>query len=325
MRLIERQLQTTVNRLVKWCDQNGHTISPSKSNCVHFCRKRNLHPHTLIHIGNVQIPAVSEVRFFGVIFDCKLTILPHVLYWRKKCERERERFLNILKVLSNTLWGAYRVSLLRVYQALILSRLNYGCVVYGSARASVLKRLDAIHHSALRICSGAFRTSPVTSLYVVCHQPPLELRRRQLSANYFIRAMSVPSHPLKPFSLAIGLNRLYEARSFNIKPFSERAKAVLNDAHLSNINIQENNILAFPPWDIQILIIVTFFQAITKQALWRLFISSSFLFIAVIFLSTYQSTWTGRRLQDMLGVVLFLTTPFLILPYIIPCLSLVLN
>ncbi|GFT11275.1 uncharacterized protein TNCV_1143891 [Trichonephila clavipes] len=146
----------------------------------------------------------------------------------------------------------FKVSLLRVYQALILSRLDYGCVVYGSARASVLRRLDTIHHSALRVISGAFRTSPVTSLYVVCHQPPLELRRRQLSANYFIRAMSVPSHPLKPFSLATGLAQLYDARSFNIKPFSERAKAVLNEAHLSNTNIQENNILAFLPWDIQI-------------------------------------------------------------------------
>ncbi|GFW94072.1 uncharacterized protein TNCV_1713211 [Trichonephila clavipes] len=124
--------------------------------------------------------------------------------------------------------------------------------LYGSARTSVLKRLDTVHHSALRICSGAFRTSPVTSLYVVCHQPPLELRRRQLSSNYFICAISVPSHPLKPFALAIGLTRLYESRSFNIKPFSEGAKAVLNDTHLNNINIQENNILAFPPWDIQI-------------------------------------------------------------------------
>ncbi|GFU21412.1 putative RNA-directed DNA polymerase from transposon X-element [Trichonephila clavipes] len=139
MRLIERQLQTTVNRLVKWCDQNGHTISPSKSSCVHFCRKCNLHPDPFIHIVNVQISVVSEVRFLGVIFDCKLTFLPHVLYLRKK-------------------------------------------------------------------------TLPVTSLYVVCHQPPLELRRRQLSANYFIRAMSVPSHPLKPFSLATGLARLYDAR-----------------------------------------------------------------------------------------------------------------
>ncbi|GFY02253.1 putative RNA-directed DNA polymerase from transposon X-element [Trichonephila clavipes] len=59
-RLIEGQLQTTVNRLVKGCDQNGHKISPSKSSCVHFCRKRNLHPDPLIHIGNVQIPVVSE-------------------------------------------------------------------------------------------------------------------------------------------------------------------------------------------------------------------------------------------------------------------------
>ncbi|GFX00678.1 RNase H domain-containing protein [Trichonephila clavipes] len=173
---------------------------------------------------NIQIPVVSEVRFLGVIFDCKLTFLPHVLYLRKKCEGS----LNILKVLSNTLWGTDRISLLRVYQALILSCLDHGCVVYDSNRASVLKCLDTIHHSALRICSlslsGAFRTSPVTSLYVVCHQPPLELRRRQLNANYFIRAMSAPYHPLKPFSLAIGLTRLSEARSFNIKPFFGKSK-----------------------------------------------------------------------------------------------------
>ncbi|GFT17214.1 uncharacterized protein TNCV_4739201 [Trichonephila clavipes] len=306
MRLIVRQLHTTVSRLVQWCDQNGHTISPSKSSCVHLCRKRNLYLDPSIHIGHIQVPVVSAVRFLEVIFDCKLTFLMHVLYLRKRCERS----LNILKVLSNTLWGADRVSLLRVYQALILSPLDYGCVVYGSAGASVLKRLDTIHHSALRIISGAFRTSPVTSLYVVDHQTPLELRRRQLCANYFIRAMSVPSHPLKPFALAIGLNRLYEARSFNIKPFSERAKAVLKDAHLNNINIQENNILAFPPWDIQMFTITTPFQAITKQALLMLFISNSFLSIAVSILSTYPSTRTGRRLQEMLGVVLFLIIPF---------------
>ncbi|GFT65495.1 putative RNA-directed DNA polymerase from transposon X-element [Trichonephila clavipes] len=168
MRLIERQLLTTVNRLVQWCDQNGHTISPSKSSCVHFCRKRNLHPDPSIHIGHIQIPVVSAVRFLGVIFDCKLTFLPHVLYLRKRCERS----LNILKVLSNTLWGADRVSLLRVYQALILSRLDYGCVVYGSARASVLERLDTIHHSALRICSlvpSELRLLPACMWYATNH------------------------------------------------------------------------------------------------------------------------------------------------------------
>ncbi|GFS64775.1 putative RNA-directed DNA polymerase from transposon X-element [Trichonephila clavipes] len=230
MRLIERQLQTTVNRLVKWCDQNGHTISPSKSNCVHFCRKRNLHPDPSIHIGNMQIPVVSAVRFLGVIFDSKLTFLPHVLYLRKKCERS----LNILKVLSNTLWGADRVVTPSVP---CTNTFTFGLWLCSVRFCSCICIKTTGHSTSLcseNLLSGAFRTSPVTSLYVVCHQPPLELRRRQLSANYFIRAMSIPSHPLKPFALAIGLNRLYEAHSFNIKPFSERAKAVLNDAHLNN-------------------------------------------------------------------------------------------
>ncbi|GFX20031.1 putative RNA-directed DNA polymerase from transposon X-element [Trichonephila clavipes] len=163
MRLIERQLQTTVNRLVKWCDQNGHTISPSKSSCVHFCRKRNLLPHPLIHIGNVQITVVSEVRFLGVIFDSKLTFLPYVLYWRKKCERS----LNILKVLSNTLWGADSLVTPSVPSTKILSRLDYDCVVYGSAHASVLKRLDTVHHSAL--VSSELRLLPACMWYAINH------------------------------------------------------------------------------------------------------------------------------------------------------------
>ncbi|GFT03265.1 RNase H domain-containing protein, partial [Trichonephila clavipes] len=35
-RMIERQLQTAVNNILKWCDTNGHSISASKSCCVHF-------------------------------------------------------------------------------------------------------------------------------------------------------------------------------------------------------------------------------------------------------------------------------------------------
>ncbi|GFT03575.1 probable RNA-directed DNA polymerase from transposon X-element [Trichonephila clavipes] len=51
MRMIERQLQTAVNNILKWCDTNGHSISASKSCCVHFLpqtgyssRPRNTHP-----------------------------------------------------------------------------------------------------------------------------------------------------------------------------------------------------------------------------------------------------------------------------------------
>ncbi|GBL89185.1 hypothetical protein AVEN_114421-1 [Araneus ventricosus] len=75
MRLIERQLQNAVNKLVAWCDNNGHAISPEKSRCVHFCRKRNLHLDPVIYIRNFAIPVVNDIRFLGVIFDRKLTFL----------------------------------------------------------------------------------------------------------------------------------------------------------------------------------------------------------------------------------------------------------
>ncbi|GFX57790.1 RNase H domain-containing protein [Trichonephila clavipes] len=95
------------------------------------------------------------------------------------------------------LLGADRTSLLRVYQAIVLSRIDYGCVAYGSACNSTLQKLDPVHHMALRICSGAFRTSPVQSLYVNCHQLPLDLRRRKLSLAFYFKILSVPSHPLQ--------------------------------------------------------------------------------------------------------------------------------
>ncbi|GFY09407.1 probable RNA-directed DNA polymerase from transposon X-element [Trichonephila clavipes] len=63
MRMIERQLQIAVNNILKWCDTNGHSISASKSCCVHFCRKRGIHPDPEIRIRDVQIPVVPDVRF----------------------------------------------------------------------------------------------------------------------------------------------------------------------------------------------------------------------------------------------------------------------
>ncbi|GFT29385.1 putative RNA-directed DNA polymerase from transposon X-element [Trichonephila clavipes] len=129
MRLIERQLQTAVNKLVKWCDENGYNISASKGCCVPFFRKRVLLSDPAICISETQIPVVPEVRFLGVIFDHRLTFLPHILHLWKKCEKS----LNLLKVLSNTSWGADRISLLRVYQSIVQDSLWF-CYIRICAR-----------------------------------------------------------------------------------------------------------------------------------------------------------------------------------------------
>ncbi|GBN26250.1 hypothetical protein AVEN_88681-1 [Araneus ventricosus] len=157
---IERQLQLAVNKIRQWSSFNGFTFSTDKTSCIHFCRKRRLHPEPEILVEGQLINVVNEIKFLGVTFNKKFTFKPHVMKLRKKLDKA----LNILKVISNTSWGASRTSLLRVYRASILSKIDYGCVIYGSARQSVLKGLDPIHHSALRLCSEAFRTSRVESL-----------------------------------------------------------------------------------------------------------------------------------------------------------------
>ena len=127
-----------------------------------------------LYIYEYQIPVVAESKFPGVTFDQKLSFTPHMKYLQAKCLKT----LNLLKVLTHTNWGAGRSTLLYRYCSLIRSKLDYGSIVYGSARKSYLQMLDSMHHQGLSLASGAFRTSPVSSLYVRAGEPSLWLCRK---------------------------------------------------------------------------------------------------------------------------------------------------
>ena len=88
---------------------------------------------------------------------------------------------DIVKVVANQEWGADKSVLLNLYRSLIRSKLDYGYIVYGSARPSYLKMLNNIHHQGLRSALGALRSSPVESLYVEAGELPLKERRIKAS------------------------------------------------------------------------------------------------------------------------------------------------
>jgi len=72
--------------------------------------------------------------------------------------------MNLFKIIAHQTWGADQNTLLTLYGTLIRSKLDYGAIIYGSGRKSYLKILEPVANQALRICIGAFRTSPVSSL-----------------------------------------------------------------------------------------------------------------------------------------------------------------
>ena len=176
---VERGMQLCVNSVQKWVSENGLKFSTSKTVCIHFHQQYVFSPDPNILLGKTPIKVVKETKFLGLIFDTKLTFKNHIQYLKTFCQKA----LDILHVVGHTDWGADRIVLLRLYRSLVRSKLDYRCIVYGSACRLILKQLDPIQHQGLRIVLGAFHTSPAQSLYIEAHELSLTTRRVKLSLN----------------------------------------------------------------------------------------------------------------------------------------------
>ena len=63
---------------------NGFKFSSSKTVGMHFCNKRGLLPDPELKLYNSPIKIVPETKFLGLIFDSKLTFLPHIKMFKNK-------------------------------------------------------------------------------------------------------------------------------------------------------------------------------------------------------------------------------------------------
>ncbi len=241
---IERQLQQCLNKLQVWTNENGFKFSTSKTQCVHFCQLRKHHDDPVLKLNGVQIPVVEEAKFLGVIFDKKLSFIPHIKSLRVKCLKA----LNLLRVLAHTDWGADRKVLLRLYRSLIRSKLDYGSIVYGSARKSYLQMLDPVHHQGLRLALGAFRTSPVESLLAEANEPSLALRREKLALNYITKVKANPNNPANEVIFQPKYEALYERKPKAIRPIGLRLKQTIENAGLKLENVRPHSSSSIPPW-----------------------------------------------------------------------------
>ena len=69
-----------------------------KTMCVHFCQLRKHHLDPQLYLNGTQIPTIGETKFIGLIFDSKLSFIPHITSLKSRCTKS----LDLIKVLSNT-------------------------------------------------------------------------------------------------------------------------------------------------------------------------------------------------------------------------------
>ena len=120
--------------------------------------------------------------------------------------------------------------------------------MHGSARKSYLQTLDSADHQGLRSALGAFRTSPITSLYVEADEPSPYLRREKLSLQYAIKLAANPSNPAFSVTFSPQFSKHYELKPHAIKPFGLRVSPLLESSNINPKIIEQHLITNIPPW-----------------------------------------------------------------------------
>ena len=126
-----------------WCckhcingDRTFAAMAPRLWNCLPI----QLHNRDISYKWQLKGHLIQEAWtcwkniFLDVIFDRKLSFIPRKKHLKEKCTKA----LNLLRIVSHPTWRADQQTLLHLYRSLIRSKLDYGCVVYGTAIYFVL-------------------------------------------------------------------------------------------------------------------------------------------------------------------------------------------
>ena len=85
MEKIEFRRRRYLNKVENSATENGFKFSKTKTQCVHLCQLRGVHPDPVLNICGSPIPVVEEAKFLGLLFDKKLTFIPHIKALKAKC------------------------------------------------------------------------------------------------------------------------------------------------------------------------------------------------------------------------------------------------
>ena len=103
-------------------------------------------------------------------------------------------------------------------------------------------------NECLRLSLGAFRSSPVESLYVEAHEPPLEIRRDKLALQYVLKLKANPENPANDV-FNPKHKELYEDKESATDSFGIHCKKLLKKAKINVGEIAINSIPDVPIWD----------------------------------------------------------------------------
>jgi len=191
LNVIKNTIQIALDKLHTWTRRNGFKFSSSKTKVVHFTKETRMRELPELKLGQENLSYSTSAKFLGITYDSKLTWQPHLKNLKINCQK----LLGIMKMLTSQKFGATQSCLMKIYRMYVRAKLDYGSIVYSSACTSELNKLDVVCNDALRIATGAFKSSPLESLYVLADEMRPQERREYLSMRYYLKIKAALRNP----------------------------------------------------------------------------------------------------------------------------------
>ncbi|KAL4156145.1 hypothetical protein QTP88_000180 [Uroleucon formosanum] len=145
--LASSALQNLLDLINSWATQWRIKINPEKSYNVIFSLRKNDFPP--LQLQGVDIPKTSQVKYLGLILDKRLTWGPHLKSKRKTLNNR----LHLLRPILKSKMSIHIKSVL--YKSLLRPIWAYGMQIWGCAKTSQIRSIQAFQSISLRLIASA--------------------------------------------------------------------------------------------------------------------------------------------------------------------------
>jgi ribonuclease HI len=197
------RMQQAADQLSAWADEWCVQVNTDKSCTTLFTLSPKQKART-INVSGAPLTEVEEATYLGVTFDKRLTWKPHIAHAETKARKK----LAILRKLAGTNWGANEEILKTVYLGTIRPHLEYGSPAWMTTSNTNQSVLDKVQNQALRVITGAMKSTPVKAMEQLTSIPPLSHRRDTKALVQASKYEFLPEHPMQHKLQGLTKNRL---------------------------------------------------------------------------------------------------------------------
>jgi ribonuclease HI len=171
---VSEKMQIALNSVARWCRLKNLTINPSKTELILFTKNKKLKGQLLqLKLFGETLSYQKEVKYLGVIFDCKLNWTSHL----NKVLDKATKLLFTCKSMVGKLWGLKPTFVHWIYTAIVRPIISYAAIVWWNKtlQESARKKLKKLQHLACLLILGCSNTSPTAAIEVLLDLAPLHI------------------------------------------------------------------------------------------------------------------------------------------------------